>query len=201
MLAKQHPLQQTQSALLANEASYMAKLKELTDIDNQISEEKSKFNQALNSLVSIAEQWKIEHVLSAPQAGAVIYAGIIQENQHVDVGSQVFLVDPGDSHFFGEATIPQYNMGKVKHGQDVLIKLNSYPFEEYSAILGTVERINHVPVQDSIFLSKVVIHPESMKNGVKLTTGMLGTAEIITEDASLLQRLARNVRAVLHRQQ
>lgn len=197
LLSRQHPLQQTQSSLLANEASHTAKTKELIELDNQIEEEKSKFRQALNSLVSQTEQWAVEHVLRAPQAGMLVYAGIIQENQYVEAGRQVFLVSPGGSTFFGEVTVPQYNMGKVRQGQDVLIKLNSYPFEEYGVVRGMVAQVNPVPIQDSIFLSKVAISSASLHDQMQLIPGMLGTAEIITEDASLLQRWLRNVRALV----
>ncbi|WP_257670671.1 HlyD family secretion protein [Parapedobacter tibetensis] len=199
LLAKQHPMQQTQSALLANEASHTAKAKELADLDNQIAEEKSKFMQALNSLISEAEQWKSQHVLTARQAGTVVYAGIIQRNQHIEVGQEVFHINPGSTDFFGEVNIPQYNMGKVEEGQEVLVKLNSFPFEEYGVLKGSVGRLSGVPYQDSIFLSRVDLQPIAPHRHIRLTTGMVGTAEIVTEDASLLQRLVRNIRLVLGR--
>lgn len=198
LLAKRHPLQQTQSALLSNEASQTAKVKELADLDNQIAEERSKFLQALNSLISEIQQWKLQYVLTAPANGSVVFAGIIQRNQHVDAGQEVFHVNPGSSDFFGEVILPQYNMGKVKEGQEVLVKLDSYPFEEYGALSGQVGRLSAVPYRDSIFLSRVDFRPMVSQKTVQLTTGMSGTAEIITEDASLLQRLFRNIRLVLN---
>lgn len=197
LLAKNHPLEQTGSSLLANDAVRTAKLKELADLDNQIMEEKSKFMQALNSLISEAEQWKVEHVLSAPQGGTVVYAGIIQLGQHVEIGQEVFYVNPGSTDFFGEVNVPQYNMGKVKVGQEVLVKLDSYPFEEYGVLRGRVGQLNRVPYRDSVFLSRVDIGPLVRYENIQLTTGMVGTAEIITEDASLLQRLMRNIRLVM----
>ncbi|QEC51471.1 HlyD family secretion protein [Anseongella ginsenosidimutans] len=199
LLAKQHPLEQTETSLLANDASRTAKVKELADLDNQIAEEKSKFMQALNSLVSEMQQWKVQHVLSAPQRGMVVYAGIIQPHQHVEAGQEVFYVNPGSSDFFGEVNVPQYNMGKVKVGQEVLLKLDSYPFQEYGVLHGEVGQLNRVPYHDSVFLSRVDIQSEPDEGAIRLTTGMVGTAEIITEDASLLQRLMRNVRLVMER--
>ncbi|MFC7525725.1 HlyD family secretion protein [Parapedobacter sp. GCM10030251] len=197
LLAKQHPLQQTQSTMLASEATLTAKMKELADLDNQIGEEKSKFIQALNSFISESEQWKNRYVLTSPQSGTVVYAGIIQQNQHIDAGQEVFYVNPGSTDFFGELNVPQYNMGKVHVGQEVLVKLNSYPFEEFGVLKGEIGQINKVPHQDSIFLSRVDLLTMSGNQRIQLTTGLTGSAEIITEDASLLQRLSRNIKLLL----
>jgi HlyD family secretion protein len=41
----------------------VAKQSEVTELDNQVQEEKAKFLQALNSLISIAEDWKSKYVL------------------------------------------------------------------------------------------------------------------------------------------
>lgn len=197
-LSKQYPLQQTQSALLANEASYTLKIKETADLDNQITEEKFRFMQALNSLISDAEQWKKQYVLTAPQGGKAVYAGIVQENQHVTIGQEIIYVNPGSTDFFGEITVPQYNMGKLRTGQKVQIKLNSYPFEEYGIVYGHIERISKVPQQDSIFTAKVFIGSIAEEKNIQLNTGLLGSADIITEDASLLARLYRNVNKVMN---
>lgn len=199
LLTKQHPLQQTGSALLDNDAARMVKMKELADLDNQITEEKARFMQALNSLISEAEHWKVQHVLSAPQAGTVVYAGVIQSGQHVNAGQEIFYINPGSTDFFGEMNVPQYNMGKIKLGQEVLVKLDSYPFEEYGVLRGRVGRLNQVPYRDSVFLSRVDFRSPICNESVRLATGMVGTAEIITEDASLLQRLVRNIRLVTER--
>ncbi|GGC36235.1 hemolysin [Parapedobacter defluvii] len=199
LLAKQHPLQQTASSLLSIEAARMGKTRELADLDNKIAEERAKFQQALNSLVSEMQQWKMLNVLTAPTPGSVIFSGIIQPYQHIESGREVFLVNAGSTDFFGEAVIPQLNMGKVKVGLQVLVKLASYPFEEYGVVLGTVAKLNKVPYRDSIFLSRVDFKPMESGSPIYLTTGMIGTAEIITEDATLMQRLLRSMRLVMER--
>lgn len=199
LFAKQHPLQQTYSALLANESNHMTKIKELTDLDNQISEEKSKFIQALNSLISEVEIWKRQYVLTAQQSGTIVYTSLIQPNQYIQAGEEVFRIDPGSTNFFGEVKVPQYNMGKIREGQEVLVKLDGYPFEEYGVLEGIIGKMTGVPYQDSIFLSKVDLKPVGLQSHIVLTTGMVGMAEIITEDASLLQRLLRNMRLILDR--
>lgn len=197
LIAKEYPLQQTRAAMLANDASQTSKTREMADLNNQINEERSKFLQALNSFISEIEQWKIQHVLSAPVAGTVVYAGIIQRNQHINAGQEVFHVNPGGTNFFGEINIPQYNLGKVELGQKVLIKLDSYPFEEFGILKGTVSQLTNMAIRDSLFLSKASIDSNTIGNNIQLRTGLIGTAEIVTEDVSILHRLLRNLRLVL----
>lgn len=196
-LSKQHPLQQSESALMNNDAGRLAKQKELTDLDNQIGEEKSRFVQALHSLISEIEQWKLRYILTAPQAGTLVYAGIIQDNQYIESGREIFYINPGNTNYFGEISIPQYNLGKVGQGQRVLIKLHSYPFEQFGTIEGEISQLNHVPVQDSVFLSRVRLDIRHANPEIHLRTGLTGTAEIITEDVSLLARIYHNIIKVL----
>lgn len=196
-IAKQYPLQQTQFSLLSNEELYTAKLKELTDLENQIREEKSNFMQALNSLISEIDRWKSQYILSAPLSGAIVFAGVIQENQHINIGQEIFYLNPGSTDFFGEISIPQYNMGKVKEGQKVLIKLNSYPFQEYGVLNGEIKYVNSVPVNDSIFHSQVLLQSANLHKSIILKPGMRGSAEIITQDMSLLSRFYRNMNLIV----
>lgn len=191
-LASQYPMMQTGAALLTNESSRTTKMRELADLENQITEESLKFMQALNSLISETEQWKQQYVLVARQAGTVVYAGILQQGQYIEAGQEVFYINPGSTDFFAEIKVPQYNMGKVKQGQRVLIKLNSYPFEEYGVLEAKVGELSGVPYRDSIFITRADLDIGAKKPSIQLTTGMIGSAEIITEDASLLQRLLRN---------
>lgn len=194
-LAKKSPLVQTESALISGNNNYAAKQKEILELDNQVQEEKAKFLQALNSLISAAEDWKSKYVLNAAQAGKLTFAGIIQQNQVLTSGQEVFYINPGNEAFFGEMAITQVNMGKIKEGQQVLVKLRSYPFEEYGMIRGEIKSIADVPYKDSVFISRVNFkfrNSSDMKKPIHLKQGMMADAEIITQDATLIQRLGRN---------
>ncbi|MDO3627474.1 HlyD family secretion protein [Mucilaginibacter sp. BT774] len=195
-LAKKAPLIQTATSLVAASTNYSAKEKEILELDNQINEEKSKFSQALNSLISQADDWVSKYVLIASQPGKLAYVGILQESQVLNTNQEVFYVNPGNEAFFGEMAIPQNSMGKVKEGQEVLIRLKSYPFEEYGMLKGKLSHIAEVPYKDSVFLSKVdfkIRNASDMKRPIHLKQGMTADAEIITQDATLLERIGRNI--------
>jgi len=199
-LAQKEPLVQTESALITANNNYAAKQKDILELDNQIREEKAKFLQALNSLISQAEDWKSKYILTAPQSGKLSYAGIVQENQVLSANQEVFNINPGNEAFFGQMAIPQDNMGKIKEGQEVLVKLKSYPFEEYGIIGGKISYIADVPYKDSVFISKVDFKVRSvsdMKKPIHLKQGMVADAEIITQNATILQRISHSVFKVL----
>lgn len=195
-LSKKAPMIQTDAALITASTNALAKQKEIMELDNQVQEEKSKFSQALNSLISLAEDWKSKYVLTASQAGRVTFAGIIQRNQVITAGQDIFYINAGNEQFFGEMSIPQDNLGKVKEGQEVLVKLRSYPFEEYGMMRGKISYLSDVPYKDSIFISRVSFSSKKasdLKKPVHLKQGMMADAEIITQDATILQRLTRNI--------
>lgn len=200
-LASKYPLQQSATALLNNNSSYLAKQKEIETLENTIKEQKAKFSQALNSMINETEAWLMKYVVFAPLAGKVGYAGILQENQNVNVNQELFIVNPGNTDFFGEVQIPQYNMGKVRLGQRTLVKLRSYPFEEYGIINGKISFITDVALKDSVFVAKVDFGKFEQKNPehpIVLKPGMVADAEIITKESSLLQRFLRNMTKMLN---
>lgn len=195
-LAKKSPLVQTEASLVSASTNYSAKQKEILELDNQLIEEKAKFSQALNSLISQAGDWESKYILTASQPGKLTYAGIIQPNQVLATSQEVFYINPGNEQFFGEMAISQNNMGKIKIGQQVLVKLRSYPFEEYGMIRGKIKYISDIPYRDSVFISRVdfkIRTASDMKKPIHLKQGMMADAEIVTQDATILQRLSRSL--------
>ncbi|MBB5623756.1 HlyD family secretion protein [Pedobacter cryoconitis] len=195
-LSGKYPLQQTETALLNNTVAYATKEKEILDLENTIAEQRAKFLQAINSVISDTEVWINQYVVLAPVAGTLGYAGVIQQNQTVTLNQELFVINPGNTDFFGEIQIPQNNMGKIRIGQRTLIKMHSYPYEQFGMIRGNINYISDVAFKDSVFIAKVGFKTFENKDNlhkITLKNGMLGNAEIITEESSLLQRFYRNI--------
>ncbi|MES2416614.1 MAG: HlyD family efflux transporter periplasmic adaptor subunit [Bacteroidota bacterium] len=200
-LAAKYPLQQTETALLNNAGSYSAKEKELLELEHTITELQAKFTQALNRCITETEDWILQYVFKSPADGKLSFAGIVQQNQNVAANQEVFVVNPGNTDFFGEIQIPQYNMGKIKKGEKTLVKLRSYPFEQYGIIRGTLSYVSDVAYRDSVFIAKVSFNHFENKDPnrkIILKNGMQADAEIITEESALLQRFFRNVTKMLN---
>ena len=198
-IARKLPYQQTASALINNLTAQRAKQKEILELDKQVSEERDKFLQSLNTLQSATDAWKTKYVLTAPVAGRVFYVGTLQENQAVATNQELVYVAPPSTDYFGELRIPQQNAGKVQVGQSVLVKFAGYPYQEFGAVRGRITAIADIPLKDSVFLAKVEL-PTGLKTtyGKQLTykTGMSASAEIMTQDTRLLEKLFYQLRKV-----
>jgi len=195
-LSAKYPVQQSETALLNNDGILTSKEKEILELRHTIAEEQGEFVQSLNKCIAEIESWMALHVLRAPVKGKVSFAGIIEENQNLSAEQEVFVINPGNTDFFGEIQIPQYNMGKVKTGAQALVKLKSYPHEQFGMIRGKLVYISEVAFRDSVFVAKISFEKfENNNTGRKiiLKNGMQAEAEIITEQSSVLSRLSRNI--------
>lgn len=197
LIGRRLPYQQTASALISNLTAQRAKQKEILELDKQVAEERDKFLQSLNSLQSAVDAWKLKYVLTAAVGGKVLMVGTLQENQSVAVNQELFYVAPPGTDYFGELRVPQQNAGKVVVGQAVLVKFTGYPYQEFGAVRGRITTISDMPLKDSVFLAKVTL-PVGLKTTYDKTlaykTGMTASADIITDDTRLLEKLFYQLR-------
>lgn len=192
LLGREMPLKQLASSLIQNRSSQTAKHKELLELDNAVAEQKGTFRQALQSLLSGLETWEQRYVLRAPVGGKVSFASPWQEQQSLRAGQELLTVEPGGGTFQGLVKIPQANLGKLHEGQKVLVKLEGYPFREYGMVEGTLFQLSVTPGADSAYWGYIDLsHGLQTRYGRRLAyrNGLKGTAEIITADRRLAQRL------------
>lgn len=192
-LSKQQPINTTENLILNNSAAVFARQKEISELENQMNEERMKFVQSLNSLISDINAWKKLYVISSPTDGKVVFATSLQENQYVEINRELFYINPGNESYFGEMNISQVNMAKIKAGQRVQIRLRSYPSQEFGYLEGKIKSMSAIPIMDSIFLTHVKLIRAPKDSLIHLKPGMIADAEIITEDQSILRRILLNV--------
>lgn len=197
LLAREMPLKNLSSAIIQNRSSQTAKQKEILELDNTITEHKNGFQQALQTLQSSVESWKQRYVLSAPVAGRVSFSAPWQEQQHVIAGQELLTVEPPTSNYQGLVKIPQANLGKLAEGQTILIKLDGYPYREYGMVEGNLSRLSMTPGKDSVYWGYVSL-PNQLKtrygHHLPYRNGLKGTAEIVTADRRLAERLISTLR-------
>lgn len=196
-LLTKHPQYQSRTAIISNDVSINSKKKELLEVTRILTERKEKFLQALNKCITNLDQWIMDYVVTSPSEGKVIFAGPIQKNQNVKIGEELFTINSGSSSFFGELEIPQFNMGEVKVGSKALIKLKSYPYQEYGMIRGKVTFISDVVKNDSLFYGRISL--DEFERGkyktsrIILKNGMQAEVSIITKENTLLQKIYKNI--------
>jgi len=195
LINKKLTLPQITNAIISNDASQNEKQKEIAELENTIAQQKSIFQQALNTFKSQVEDWKKKYLLIAPIDGKVAFATFIEENQQLQVNQTICYINPENSQYYAQIVIPQSNFGKVAIGQNVLLKFPSYPFQEYGSVKGKIEFISHIPT-DSGYLAKVVLTDglnTNYKKQIQYRDGLLAQGEIITKDMRLLQRFYFNI--------
>lgn len=172
------------------------------DYRNSLNQLQLNFSEALERLTGQISWWEQKYVLKATTSGMVGFSEYWSPGQQVREGVAVFVVVPGtEGELLGRVSLPLAGSGKVKTGQKVLVKLANYPHMEYGMLTGRISSVSLVPAQDQYIVE--VVFPEGMKTNygmdLPFSQEMQGTAEIITEDLRLIQRILNPVRSVLRR--
>ena len=189
-LNKAMSIPQINSSIISNESSQQEKQKEILQLENEIAQQKGIFSQALNTLKAQLEDWKTKYLLTAPLDGKIAFATFLQENQQLQANQIICFVNPENAEYYAELYIPQTNFGKVKTGQEVLLKFPAYPFQEYGSLKGKIDFISNIST-DSGYLAKVIL-PDGLntnyKKQIQFRDGLTAQGEIITKNMRLLQR-------------
>jgi multidrug resistance efflux pump len=104
----------------------------------------------------------------------------------------VFTIIPTkNSSYIAKLKTPAQNLGKVKIGQTVNIKLQNYPDYEFGVLMGKVKNISEVSNKEGFYNIDVSLPKKlitSYNKEIEFKQEMSGTAEIVTEDLRLIQR-------------
>ncbi len=195
-LAIQRQLQAMDQSIAATQLAILSLEETITNLENNSEEDsqelKSNEEGSLRSLYASIADWEQRYLLVAPISGKVSFINVWSVNQVVEINSPVFWIEPNASNkILGRVNLPLRKSGKVKIGQEVHIKLDNYPYEEYGIILGKVSKIGALPNQN--FYTIDVEFPQGFKtsygNSIQFQQQMRGSATIITEKLSLLDRV------------
>ena len=143
-------------------------------------------------LISRIDWWIQNYLLVAPIDGYVTFTKFWGENQVVNEGEIVMTVVPEEnSKIFARIYLSMKGSGKVKPGQEVNIKFDGYPYLEYGMVNGIVRSKSLVPYNE-LYVVDVEL-PYGLKTfydkELAFTQNMSGTAEIITDDMRLIERI------------
>lgn len=169
----------------------------LLDIRKQALEEEQtqavNLKNATEELSAQLSSWEQDYVLKAPVAGRVTFLSVWSSNQNVESGATVFVVAPEkESLPLGQALLPLHGSGKVKSGQSVNLRLNNYPDQEFGYLRGEVKSVSPVPTADGLYVVDIAL-PNGLRTNygkeLPMTREMKGTADIVTADVRLIERL------------
>jgi multidrug efflux pump subunit AcrA (membrane-fusion protein) len=171
--------------------SQLSSLRRDTEIGRETASEdlKASFRQLKNQV----QEWERNFMLISPIRGQVVFTDQdLQEQGFVDLGTELMMVLPiGPQDVAGRISLKLKGSGKVKEGQRVVVKFDSYPFHEFGAVTGRVVDKGPVPINGTIPVE--VAFPQGLRTTknrtIDVAQEMTGTAEIITEDKRLIERI------------
>lgn len=189
-LSKQQALPQISSVIITNENQQNDKDKEISELKATAMQQKAIFIQALQTLRSHVEEWKRKYLLTATAEGNISLSGFWEVNQTVKNGDVICYIS-SNSSCYAQMLIPQANFGKVRQGEDVVLKFQAFPTAEWGNVRGKVDFISRIPT-DSGYLAKIIL-PKGLTTDydkvIQYHNGLVATGYIITADRRLLQQL------------
>ena len=154
---------------------------------------------AYKGLLAELSLWEQRYLLSSPAAGNVSFFKFWSDNQYVQLGDEVMTIVPERNDLVGKIYLPQQGSGKVATGHPVHIKFQSYPYREFGIVTGKVATFSLVP-RENLYLVNVTLpnglHTNYNKD-LEFKHNMMGTADIITEDLRLIDRIFNQFRSLL----
>ena len=159
-------------------------------------------------LVAAIRKWKITYCFFSPIKGKLEYLNFWRENDFISAGTVVFSVLPSDNPIHGQVYLPSQGAGKVAVGQDVIIKLENYPYIEFGSISGKVKTISQLSNQtvEIAGQNKINTYLITVELPLELTTNygakldfryeIKGIADILIKRRKLLERLFDNLKYI-----
>lgn len=159
--------------------------------------------QSYNQLKKAIADWELAYVLRSSIAGEVSFMQIWTENQTITTGDNVFSIIPKEAdNYIGKIKAKAQNSGKIKIGQNVNIRLANYPDREFGVIRGKIQSMSLTPDKDGNLLIDVSL-PNKLETSyhkkIAFRQEMSGTADIITQDLRLIERLLYQFRDLFRR--
>ncbi|MCS4237957.1 hypothetical protein M2306_000725 [Myroides gitamensis] len=157
---------------------------------------------AINQLKKSILDWELAYVIQASIEGKVTFLQIWKENQNITAGDNVFVIIPENNNFIGKVKATALNSGKIKVGQRVNIRLANYPDREFGIVQGEVKSFSLIPDKENNLLIDIDL-PKGLKSSYNkellFQQEMSGTADIITDDLRLIERLLYQFRDLFKR--
>ena len=193
VLGQNQQLLQSQSALTQAQNQSQTQTAETNSaFNNQIITAEKRIIELENNLVK-AKQILAQTTIAAPVDGTVLSLTVKTIGGVVNAGQQLAQIVPEKVPLYVDAALDNQDIGFVKLGQRVVVKVATYPFQRYGYLEGIVENISPDAIQDDkkglIYKAKIKLNDDksSKQNQLKLLPGMSVSAEITTGQRRIIE--------------
>ncbi len=194
LAGQRHQLKQNQSALAEAEKNSQALMSEFKKTRQQeLSDAETKANSLRQEFVKASQKTGLQRLV-APIDGVVQQLAVHTVGGVVTPAQQLLVIVPKEHQLEVEAWVENKDIGFVKKGQSVEIKVESFPFTIYGIIQGQVVSVSDEAVPQEkvglIYAARVSMERSTMQvegKDVRLSPGMGVTAEIKTGQRRLIE--------------
>ena len=194
--------------LLNYNASIQTKQLEISDLQSQViltRQENTRgtslafedIDKKKKVLETQMQDWSERYLMVAPEAGQIsFYEKKRGDTKFYQEGDKIMAILPlNDEEIIGKVALDVRHNGKVGELQNVLIKLSSYPYQEFGKIRGKVRYKADIAKDNLVALEIELTNGLTTTNGKEIPQEqqLTGIAEIITEEKRLLQRIYEKV--------
>lgn len=163
-----------------------------SSISGQVIAQEQRIAELENNLAK-AKRTLEQTTITAPVDGTILALNTRTIGGVVNVAERIAQIVPDNDLLYVDVTLDNQDVGFVRVGQRVVIKVATYPFQRYGYLEGTVENISPDAIQDEkkglVYKAKVKLSGANSlkKNRLKLLPGMSVSAEITTGKRRIIE--------------
>jgi hemolysin D len=143
-----------------------------------------------------ADQRSRLQTLRAPVDGIVQQLAVYSEGAVLKPADPILVVVPDRAELVVEAQVQNRDIGFVRSGQVVTIKLEAFPFTRYGTLSGRLAWVSRDAIQDEklgpVYQARVTVSPPSRSaaaSAIRVAPGLQATAEIRTDERRVIDYL------------
>ncbi|MCH8957632.1 HlyD family efflux transporter periplasmic adaptor subunit [candidate division KSB1 bacterium] len=199
-LQQKYALENAETAIIHNDLQLSKSQNTVLELNHQHQEREDELTLSLQEsfkqLQSQLAIWEQKYILKAPTEGYVSFYKYWSDNQYVHIGDEVMTVVPKSKDIIGKVYLPGYGSGKVKIGQKVNIKFDNYPYSEFGVVQGRIAAISLIAHDNQYLVDVRLIQglQTSYDETLEFKQEMQGTADIITDELRLFERIFNKLR-------
>jgi hemolysin D len=205
----QAALQQTQTEIQKQRSAYQRLLREgdlvliagqkqAKELDAEITDLQAEIRQTQKQIKSLQYQWQ-QRILYAPVNGTIFQLPLQNPGAVVQPGTQVAQIAPQGAKMVLRSQIASQDMGFLKVGLPVKVKLDAYPFQDYGVIPGRLtwiapdsKVVQAGQTQREVFELEIELAQPYIEAGdkrIQLTPGQTATAEVVVRQRRVIDFL------------
>jgi membrane fusion protein len=209
-LAEESSIQELERTRDSREADLVEARHQLATLPNDKTDRLSQLRATRNELLQSQAELdaKSAYAITAPVGGRI---AALQANlgQSLSKTAPVIGLIPDGSNVEGQLLVPAKSIGLMRAGQEVRLRIDAFPYQRFGMVIGHVTQISksafgpgeliapityHDPVY-RVFVALERTEVSAYGENRPLSVGMTFSAEIVTEEAALIDWILDPLRA------